>query len=447
MERRISSRFAKDLPVCLDFAPELNLNIKSITRDISHKGFFTFLDLSEVELPPKVRVSLSLSDNCLFESSAEIVRIIQQSGRITGLGVRFDYRDSNQQELISTYIQNNFSAQNISSRGKTLESRLGQRLSDREKINFEILNTFRIKGPISKTQIAQIINLNMGTLTNYINSFIKDDIVKIKGFDVSTGGRPPELLEINANYAFIIGIEISDKFIKGIAINFAGLVVVKKEIFIDESVNNALDASLIESLILDLANNLNIDYSKIIALGLGGVVSFDDIALVKKTLEERFKVPIIFENSFNASLFAECWLSGVKDKKRNIMYLADFNHISMLQGENLLLDNGRIGTKDSLSNEVMNNDSVNVVVKDIIEESEKNLACIVNVLSPDVIVIASSFIKLQENILEKVKSIINKWCFDDIAKNIEIISSQLGNDSVSFGMASLALRDMFIQIQ
>ncbi|MBI4313346.1 MAG: winged helix-turn-helix transcriptional regulator, partial [Candidatus Omnitrophica bacterium] len=51
------------------------------------------------------------------------------------------------------------------------------RLSDRERKNLSILDAIKRYGPISRTDISKLIKLNIVTVSNYVNHFIKQGLV------------------------------------------------------------------------------------------------------------------------------------------------------------------------------------------------------------------------------------------------------------------------------
>ena len=70
-------------------------------------------------------------------------------------------------------------------------------LSDKQRKNLSILELIVKHGPISRTEISRQTGLNIVTISNYINEFIDGELVAEKGFDVSTGGRRPTLVELD----------------------------------------------------------------------------------------------------------------------------------------------------------------------------------------------------------------------------------------------------------
>src|SRR3989344_5894900 len=82
-------------------------------------------------------------------------------------------------------------------------------LSEHEKKNLMILETVRRRAPIARAEISRLIDLNIVTVTSYVDQYIKKGILKEVGVDISTGGRKPTLVDLNASAAYAIGVGLN----------------------------------------------------------------------------------------------------------------------------------------------------------------------------------------------------------------------------------------------
>lgn len=82
------------------------------------------------------------------------------------------------------------------------------RLTEREEKSFQILELLRHKGPLTRTELSQGTGFNIVTVSNYVNQFITQGLVHERGFDISTGGRKPILVELNAKAGFVVGVDV-----------------------------------------------------------------------------------------------------------------------------------------------------------------------------------------------------------------------------------------------
>ncbi len=103
-------------------------------------------------------------------------------------------------------------------------------LTDRERKNIILLDVIRRNGPIAKTDISRITQFNIVTVSNYVEHYIDQKLVAEKGLDISSGGRRPELVELNADWGNILGIEIGPTHILGIISNLAPAIIHKVKV-------------------------------------------------------------------------------------------------------------------------------------------------------------------------------------------------------------------------
>jgi glucokinase len=74
------------------------------------------------------------------------------------------------------------------------------------------------------------------------------------------------------------------------------------------------------------------------------------------------------------------------------------------------------------------------------------VAYLVNVLNPEVVVIGGGFEEAGEDFLNKVSSTVREWAFREAVDNLKIVYSQLRENSVALGAASLVMQKMFAQL-
>ena len=102
-----------------------------------------------------------------------------------------------------------------------------QELSEKDVKSLKILDLIVKKGIISRTEISKTTGINIVSISNYMHKYIEHKLIIEKGFDVSTGGRKPELVELNKNDTRVIGVEIGKNCIRA-ALTDIGLNVIKK---------------------------------------------------------------------------------------------------------------------------------------------------------------------------------------------------------------------------
>ena len=141
-------------------------------------------------------------------------------------------------------------------------------LSDHEKKNLQILDTIRKKGPIARAEISRLIGLNIVTVTSYVDQYIKKNVIKEVGIDVSTGGRKPTLVDLNPFVMYAIGIGLSLTKMIAVLTNFKGEVVYRIEK--DRSLKPGEElVRLMVVLAEELIQKSNVDTAKVYGIGIG----------------------------------------------------------------------------------------------------------------------------------------------------------------------------------
>ena len=212
-----------------------------------------------------------------------------------------------------------------------------QILSDKEKKNLLLLDIIIQKGPISRTDISKEVELNIVTVSNYVNNYLDKGLVVEKGLDVSSGGRKPTLVELNSNGGYVIGIDIGPLNELAIMTDLSTKVVArgKKERpqgHMEEVIKVAVD------MLDDIITSSKVSREKIMGVGFGisgiidegtGTVRDTDsrrgrtsgsLNAFRTTIEEKFQIPTFIGNDATCAAFGEKRLSLGRDVE-NMLYI------------------------------------------------------------------------------------------------------------------------------
>jgi hypothetical protein len=210
-------------------------------------------------------------------------------------------------------------------------------LTDKERKNLSILEVIRKNGPISRTDISKITELNIVTVSNYVNHYIKKGLVIEGELDESTGGRKPVLVELNSKAGYIVGVGLNMLSIVGVLVDLEINVIA--ELKIERPPENS--ENVIERMV-DMATEIiekaEIDKDKIVGVGVGvpGIIDErgrtirwpqslgeKDLSVclsIKDTFERRLNIPTFVENDANAAVLGEKWL-GLDRDVRHMLYM------------------------------------------------------------------------------------------------------------------------------
>lgn len=210
-------------------------------------------------------------------------------------------------------------------------------LTDKERKNLAILEVIRKNGPISRTDISKITELNIVTVSNYVNHYIKKGLVIEGELDESTGGRKPVLVELNSKAGYIVGVGLNMLSIVGVLVDLEINVIA--ELKRERPPENS--EGVIERMVdmaAEVIEKAEIDKEKIVGVGVGvpGIIDErgrtirwpqslgeKDLSVclsIKDTFEKRLNIPTFVENDANAAVLGEKWL-GLDRDVRHMLYM------------------------------------------------------------------------------------------------------------------------------
>ncbi|MBL7069797.1 MAG: ROK family protein [Candidatus Omnitrophica bacterium] len=212
-----------------------------------------------------------------------------------------------------------------------------EEISDKGKKNLMILDAIRKRGPLARTDVSKGTGINIVTVSNYIDSYIKQGLVIQRGLDTSTGGRRPLLVELNSQAGYAVGIGMNVAEVICIITDMTSKVVFKlKKNRPLESGDKLLDYLM--DVTDETIKKSNIDTSKIKGIGVGtpGIVDKEkhtvhwprglfssDISVsisVTDLFAKRFSIPALVDNDANTAVFGEKWLT-LEPNIKNLLYM------------------------------------------------------------------------------------------------------------------------------
>jgi N-acetylglucosamine repressor len=401
-------------------------------------------------------------------------------------------------------------------------------LSEKERRNIDILELLRKRGPISRPEISKEIGINVVTISNYIDDFIKHNLVFEKELDISEGGRRPVLLDLNPQGGYIIGVGLNLMNMVGILVDLKGNIITKTQIAKPQkpSVKDITECLL--QIIREIFRRSK-DYAaniKGVGVGIAGLVNkrngsihwpqkmdhyytYASVDLPLKSLIEReFNVPTLIENDATSACFGEYWL-GIESGIRNLIYM--FSGVGcglLINGSIYRGSQGYAGEvsiynykeQDAFNCELGNTcflkrwemdlgiledvkarllrdkeaaakffkltasnfDNVDFksvliasrmgepVVQAALDAAAKRLgikiAQMVNLLNPEMVVLGGGLEEAGEGFLNKVTETVKEWSFREETEDLKIVYSQLRENAVALGAASLVMQKLFAQL-
>jgi predicted NBD/HSP70 family sugar kinase len=399
--------------------------------------------------------------------------------------------------------------------------------TEKERRNIEILEILRKHGPISRPDISKEMGINVVTISNYIDEFIKHNLVYEKELDISDGGRRPTLLDLNPRAGYVIGVGLNLMNMVGILVDLKGNIVTKTQIARPRSSVKDIVECLLEIIreILRRSKEYTTDI-KGIGIGIAGLVNKRDGSIhwpqkmnhyytyasvdlpLKELIEREFNLPALIENDATSACFGEHWLDMDRGYKNLIYMFSGVGCGIMVNGEIYTGTNGYAGEvsiynfkeqdlfncaagkncflkrwemdlgiiddiKKSLAQDTQgaekffnltssnienvdlksvfiaarSNDKIAVSVLDIAAKRLGiKIAYLVNLFNPQVVIIGGGLEEAGEKFLNKVNSTVKEWAFREVTEDLKIVYSQLRENAVALGAASLVMQRLFVQL-
>ena len=140
-----------------------------------------------------------------------------------------------------------------------------------------ILNLIRQKGSVSRAELAKISGMSAPTVTRIVDSLINSEhLVRDAGEGSSSGGRRPNLVSFNGEEHFVIGIDLSPRFITAVLSDLNSRVIISERQATCPEDGFELIMSRVADLIKKMISSSGSPEEKIVGVGLG-VAGFIDI--------------------------------------------------------------------------------------------------------------------------------------------------------------------------
>ena len=191
-----------------------------------------------------------------------------------------------------------------------------------------VLKVIKDNGSLSRAEIAKLTGLTPASVTNITKFLIEDKFLIESKVGESSGGRPPIILELNADARYVIGVGIGVGVIDVVITNLSANIIIKKSIIIeDERYDYDLVFKKLVNLINEVVESSQIDQEKILGVGvaLHGIVNprtgVSIHALyygwknknIKEKLEQELGLTVCVDNYVRAMALGESWFGATKD--------------------------------------------------------------------------------------------------------------------------------------
>ncbi|MCK9862749.1 ROK family transcriptional regulator [Paenibacillus sp. ATY16] len=193
-------------------------------------------------------------------------------------------------------------------------------------------------GPIAKAELLEAHDITSSTMTRLLDDMAKEGLILVTGLGPSKGGRKPLLYQINPDYGYIFGLEIS-RFTSTLGLfdmNMNQKSVVRWRM--DETMTPERLVAHTVGMMLAFMKDHALSQSRILGLGIGAVGPLDrssgviinpqyfpakgwEQVPICAMFEKAAGLPTLLENGANTALVGEHW-SMRQDNVEHALYVS-----------------------------------------------------------------------------------------------------------------------------
>jgi len=396
------------------------------------------------------------------------------------------------------------SINNTESSGDTVkETRFSGNQSYLKQLNLmSSLRIIRSKGLISRAELADTLGLNRSTITAVVHQLMEQNFVLEVGIGSSKGGRPPLLLQFNADYAYAACLEWTSEHIRLCVTDLKGQIhwtrtlpyfpnrpprpQVEQAVEALKTAHAELPPKPQPLLGIVIGVPGIVDRRHVISYDLG----WDEMPLADE-FASAFDCPVIVENSAHIGLTAEryfgnglgeanlCYIRINRGVQAGVLYedriyrgsegfVGNFGHLVVDQkGRKCICGNrgclqayiSEQALLESYGNHTTDQDGVDLpklirnakekepgairAVHEFAEYLGTGVGNLINLMNPGAVVVDTALAEIGDTIGSALFNRIHKTALPYPRRNVRILFSNLGEQAIPLGAAAILLDHVF----
>ena len=195
-----------------------------------------------------------------------------------------------------------------------------------------ILEIIRREGPISRSTIAQRLEVSLPTVMRIVEGLIEEGFVRLHGSTERSGGRRRPLLEFNADAYLVLGVDMGGTKMYGALSDLGGNIL--DEVNIGHHGTSGEDSfNQLAGMIDILLASPRVEGRRVRGIGVGapgvtlhkeGIVTWAytlhwDKYPLKAKLAARYNMPITVDNDVNLAALGELWFGAGQNTQDMIL--------------------------------------------------------------------------------------------------------------------------------
>ncbi len=347
---------------------------------------------------------------------------------------------------------------------KTLAQRSGVQI---------ILQTIKDYGPISKRELQEKTGLSWGHVSQVTRRFLEEGYIVVCEKEM-TAGRTRELLDINGDDNYFIGVDLNCQRIRVVVTDMKGRVI--------EGIRQSLEESEYSEVLETIFRVLDditikykdrklcgigfavqgvVDVSKGISVYIGGIKNWKNVPL-KKIIEERYSAETVIAHDPDCFMKCECNFGVLKNNNVTDAILIHYSYglgIGMSVMINGQIYVGHQGIAGELGYTILNiqDEDGYAILESYIDKLDTeidmqklfryiagSIATVNSLFNPEIIVVHMSEPVYQEAFISTVAGYLRDYSYN---KRVELRVSHLNKNANAIGAALLMVDRTIDQIQ
>lgn len=364
-----------------------------------------------------------------------------------------------------------------------------------------LLNAIRKKEAISRVELARVTGLSIGATTGLTAELIRDGLIYEKQEGDSSGGRPPILLALQPNGAFVIGLKLTEDHITFALTNLEAEVIGRVTVSASHATPEETARQVAEGIML-LLKDSGIPQSRLLGIGVGmaGIVDAErgicrsspilgwrNVPFAEM-VERQTDFPVYLDNDVNTLTLVEMLygegvgiehfltitigrgvglgivangqlyrgMGGAGEFGHTIVdpsgYTCDCGKYGCLEtfvGDPWLLKHAqahglRVETIEALANAAQTGHPIaRMVLSRAGEALGRGVATLINILNPQLIIFSGEGVRYGELLLGPMRQTLYPNIMPTLEEGLMLRVSPLGDDTWARGAASLVWRELF----
>lgn len=197
-----------------------------------------------------------------------------------------------------------------------------------------VLEIIRRESPISRTAIAEKLDVSLPTVMRIVDELIADEFVRLQGGSEWSGGRRRPLLEFNAEGYVVLGVDMGGTKMYGALSDLGGNILEEGNVD-HHTPSSEENFEHLAELIDNLLASPKLDGRRVRGIGVGAPgITLHNEGLVKwaytlnwqnfplkARLADRYSLPITVDNDVNLAALGEFWF-GAGQNTRDMILMA-----------------------------------------------------------------------------------------------------------------------------